>query len=140
MATLCTESRILLVDDSMIMRKTIGNILAKLGYTNITEASHGLIALEAVQDAQKIGAPFRVIFLDVSMPEMDGTAFLKTCRSDPSLADTAIIMVTAVSEKSCMIEALQNGATAYVTKPFSPEQIAETMQLVTTWAANNGQG
>lgn len=132
------KSPILVVDDSLIMRQMIKSILSGLGYTRVEEASNGVAAVEKVEEAKNAGDCVRAIFLDWAMPEMDGLTFLRICRSDAEMAHVPIIMVTAISEQSSMVEALKEGATAYITKPFVPEKVAETLKLASTWAENNG--
>ena len=138
MTAISTESPTLVIDDSQLMRLSIRNFLSEQGYTNIEEASNGLIALEKIKEARERSAPIRLIFLDWAMPGMDGLTFLKKCRADRKMDDTAIIMVTSVSEQGQTINAFEEGATAYITKPFGQENITKTMERVLSWAVRNG--
>jgi len=138
MTKLRSDIPLLIVEDSMVMRQMIQNILADLGYNNISVAPNGAVALEKIKESQRLGTPYQMVFLDWGMPEMDGLLFLKTCRAHRDLDRMAIIMLTAVSDKNCMISALENGATAYITKPFTPEDVAEKIEQVSEWIKNNG--
>ena len=142
MPVLSKESPILLVDDSVMMRQVLQNILSGLGYTTIDTAPNAAAAHDKIRDAKKHGKDFRILMLDWCMPGMDGLSFLKECRNDPTMADVAIIMVTSVSDQSSILSALENGATAYITKPFVPESVAEMIERVTEWSkeeeAQNG--
>lgn len=134
MGTITKQSRTLIVDDSPLTREMVRNALLHIGYPNLDEASNGRIALDKIRDAKQKNDPFCLVFLDWSMPEMDGLTFLKTCRADPDLSDLPIIILTASAEQANMVNAFQNGATAFITKPFISENIAKTMEQVLAWA------
>lgn len=122
---------ILVVDDSMPMRLTIQNMLTTAGYREIDLASNGKIAWQRVTDAVRDGkCRYKVIFLDWNMPEMDGITFLRLCRADPILSDVAIIMLTAISDKKSVIEALNSGATSYIIKPASADTVLKKLNQV----------
>jgi two-component system chemotaxis response regulator CheY len=133
------ESPILLVDDSMAMRHTVKNILTSAGYTNIQVASDGKEALAKIKEATDHNQMFKVIFLDWNMPEMDGLEFLKICRGELAIKDTAIIMLTAVSDQKSVVLALGSGATSYITKPVSAETIIKKIEQIGNWFAAQGK-
>ena len=137
MTAITNDSRTLIVDDSTLTREMVRNSLSRIGYKNVEEASNGRAALEKIQEAKERKEAFRLIFLDWSMPEMDGLSFLKACRTDPEMADVAIIVLTASVEQNNMINAFEYGATAFITKPFISENIAKTMEQVLVWAEKN---
>lgn len=124
------DSPILIVDDSSVIRQTVKNALVSMGYVNFQSASNGFEALEKCRLN-----PFKVIFLDWNMPEMDGLAFLKTYLSELKVKDSAVIMLTAKSDKQDILTALENGATAYITKPVSLETIKKKMNQAKEWLA-----
>lgn len=132
------DGRILIIDDSIIMRGMIRNILAELGYTNLEEAENGVVALGKIKAAKEQKDMFRIIFLDWAMPEMNGLCFLENCRADPEMKDVAIIMVTAVSENRDKIMAITKGATAYIAKPFEPKKVAEALDQASAWVEKIG--
>ncbi len=138
MPAIVKDSRILLVDDSVIMRGMIRGILADFGYKNIDEAENGIVALEKIQKAKERNNLFRVIFLDWAMPEMNGLSFLEKCRADSEMSGVAIIMLTAVSERSDMVMAIKKGATGYITKPFEPNKVSEALTQASAWAEKIG--
>lgn len=116
---------ILVVDDSSTMRRILKMTLTRCGYTRVTEASDG------VEAAAKCEAEvFDCILTDWNMPNMDGMQFIKRVRQLPAYASTPIIMVTTEGAKDDVIEALTNGATAYIVKPFTPETLKEKMQEI----------
>lgn len=117
--------RIMLVDDSATMRRIQRTQLAGLGITDIVEAANGQ---EAV-DLMPASMPVDVILLDWNMPVMDGLAFLKRLRSDSAYQNVRVVMCTSESEKKKVIEALKEGATNYMVKPFTPEVLKEKLGL-----------
>lgn len=111
--------KILVVDDSAIMRKVIEQILEVLGHEAI-QAGHGREAFERLADREDI----RLILLDWNMPEMNGIEFLREMKADGRFGHIPVIMLTTESERRKMIEAIEAGAKHYLTKPFQPETLA----------------
>jgi two-component system chemotaxis response regulator CheY len=111
--------RILLVDDSVTMRRIQKNQLNGLGVSEVFEADNGEAALKELASNK----PIDLILLDWNMPVMDGLTFLKKVRAEAAYASTKIIMCTSESEKSRVVEALKNGADNYIIKPFTPEAL-----------------
>ncbi len=112
--------KILSVDDSAIIRKIICSGVELLDY-GFLEAEDGQEALTLL--AQPEAADVGLILLDWNMPGMDGFEFLQTIKSDTSLRDIPVMMVTTESEKACIIQAIQAGAINYLVKPFSIEEL-----------------
>ena len=111
--------KVLVVDDSAIMRKVIEQILEMLGHESVP-ASNGLDAFEKLKQHSDV----RLILLDWNMPEMNGIEFLRAVKEMPELAEIPVIMLTTESERRKMIEAIEAGAKHYLTKPFQPETLA----------------
>jgi len=117
--------RMLLVDDSVTMRRIQKTQITSLGITDILEAGDGQEALGKL----KSNMPVDMVLLDWNMPVMDGMAFLKTVRADAAFKDVKVIMCTSESEKSKVVEALKSGANNYIVKPFTPEALKEKIGL-----------
>jgi two-component system chemotaxis response regulator CheY len=111
--------KVLVVDDSAIMRKVITQILEMLGHDSVP-ASNGLDAFERLKEHEDV----RLILLDWNMPEMNGIEFLRAIKGRPVLSEIPVIMLTTESERRKMIEAIEAGAKHYLTKPFQPETLA----------------
>jgi len=111
--------KVLVVDDSAIMRKVITQILEMLGHDSVP-ASNGLDAFERLKEHEDV----RLILLDWNMPEMNGIEFLRAIKVRPGLSEIPVIMLTTESERRKMIEAIEAGAKHYLTKPFQPETLA----------------
>ncbi|MBF0379592.1 MAG: response regulator [Magnetococcales bacterium] len=112
--------KLLTVDDSKTMRQIIQGVGATLGY-EVLEAEHGLKALEVLR---KSADEIAVIMLDWNMPGMNGLEVLKIIKASDDWKHIPVMMVTTESEKGHIIQAVRHGAIQYVTKPFSPEELA----------------
>lgn len=114
--------KILIVDDSSVMRKIVERALRQAGLdlTEVLEASNGAEALAEVQK----GA-LDIIFSDINMPVMDGLELLKHLATLDSARTVPVVMITTEGSEARVVEALAAGAKAYLRKPFTPEQVKE---------------
>jgi two-component system, chemotaxis family, chemotaxis protein CheY len=116
--------KLLTIDDSRTLRNIIKDIGNKLGY-EVLEAEHGIAAFRVLQNsADDIG----LILLDWNMPGMNGLEVLKIIKAAEAWKHIPVMMVTTESEKGYIIEAVRHGAIQYVTKPFSPDGMAEKIK------------
>jgi two-component system chemotaxis response regulator CheY len=114
--------RILIVDDSSVMRKIIERSLRQAGLElgDIVEAGNGIEALAAVQ-----AGAFDLVLSDINMPAMDGIEFLRQLVTIESCKGTPVVMITTEGSESRVVEALSIGAKGYIRKPFTSDQIKE---------------
>ncbi|MCL2763941.1 MAG: response regulator [Treponema sp.] len=118
--------KILVVDDSLIMRNIVKNTFAEMKINHqCLEAENGKQALKILE-----GNNVTIVFLDWNMPGMDGIEFLKIVREKPEYKDLPIIMVTSERGKFSVIEALQSGATDYMIKPVQAKIFKEKVQEI----------
>ncbi len=123
-----TRMKILVVDDEPVSRSLMQHLLQ--GFGECETAATGKEAVAAFAKAWQDWAPFDIITLDISMPDMDGTEVLSLIRdmearkNVPEAHRVKIIMVTARSDKRTVIQALRVGCDDYVTKPFYRETIS----------------
>jgi two-component system chemotaxis response regulator CheY len=115
----------LVVDDSLAMRAIMGRILRELGF-EVLEAKNGQEALGHLEK----GAQPRVALVDWNMPVMDGVAFLRSMRGNATWNDVPVMMVTAESESTLVLTALEAGANDYLMKPFTREALIEKLDLL----------
>ena len=111
---------LLVVDDSRLMRRAIGKILGK--EYRITEAEDGEEAWKTLQSIDDI----KVIFTDLSMPNLDGFGLLDRVRShdDPAINELPVIIITgAEDDDETKHKALNNGASDFISKPFESVQL-----------------
>jgi len=115
------RSKILLVDDEPKVCELIKAYLVKDGYDVIVSAD-GKAAIEQAQHHKP-----DLILLDLNLPELDG---LEVCRTIRKQSNVPIIMLTARDEETDKIVGLEIGADDYVTKPFSPRELAARVGAV----------
>ncbi|MDO9378614.1 MAG: response regulator transcription factor [Nocardioidaceae bacterium] len=117
--------RVLLVDDQELFRRGLVLVLSGEDDLIVEDAADGRSALAAVAAT----AP-DVVLLDVRMPGMSG---LETCSAIKQLSpSTLIIMLTSSDEESDLYESVKNGASGYLLKDSSIDQVAEAIRLVST--------
>src|SRR5579871_2350871 len=103
--------RLLIVDDISDNRSILKRRFERRGF-EVTEAESGLVAIDLIERN-----PFDLVLLDVMMPGIDGMETLKRIRKEKSASALPVIMVTAKSESDNIVDALEQGANDYVTKP-----------------------
>ncbi len=123
--------KFIVVDDSPTMRKIVVNTLKRLGYNEIIEAEDGKDALAKLH-VEKVD----FIITDWNMPNMNGLEFTKAVRSNPSLKDLPILMVTTRGMKEDVLEALQAKVNNYVVKPFTPQILKQKIEQIMQTAIN----
>src|SRR5277367_1433041 len=109
---------ILIVDDEPDVSDLLVYNLQKAGYKTVT-ARDGSVALQKARD----DVP-SLILLDLMLPLMDGTEVCRHLKADSKTAHIPIIMLTAKAEEVDRVVGLELGADDYVTKPFSPREMA----------------
>ncbi len=119
---LVVESRsgaplVMVVDDSLTVRKITSRMLAREGYEFVT-AKDGVDALQQLQDTRP-----DCILLDVEMPRMDGFEFARNLRADEALRSIPIIMITSRTAEKHRNRALELGVNEYMGKPYQEEQL-----------------
>jgi two-component system invasion response regulator UvrY len=110
-------TRVLIVDDHMIIRRGLVQILAEnKRLTHIAEAADGPAALRELR-----AGPFDVVLLDIALGDRDGLDVLKTIRGEfPTLG---VIMLSVYPESQFGVRAIRSGANAYLNKGCSPEEL-----------------
>lgn len=118
-----TPRTLMVVDDSMVFRNRIARLAgdARLGVRVVAQAENGL---EAIAQARQHRPD--LVTMDLTMPEMDGPACLEALRT--VLPGARILVVSALSDRSTALRALARGAHGFVLKPFSDEQMVESLQ------------
>jgi two-component system, chemotaxis family, chemotaxis protein CheY len=115
--------KLMIVDDSSIMRKAIEKYLSGTDIEIVGTAGDGLQAIELFKKTLP-----DVVTLDITMPEMDGLQCLDELLKIK--ADTRIMVVSALKDESTALEALKKGARSFLGKPFTPESIREAFEQV----------
>ena len=117
--------KVLVVDDSAVMRQIIKKNLKELGFGELSEAENGAAGLKKAGEE-----PIDLIVSDWNMPNMTGLEFLKAVRADDNLKGIAFIMVTSESDKEKIMEAVKAGVNQYIVKPFNAIQLEEKIKAI----------
>jgi two-component system chemotaxis response regulator CheY len=116
-------SRILIVDDSPIMRKNLRSILTQAGHIIVAEASNGTQAY--IEYCKHIPD---LVTMDITMPYMNGLdTFKKIIKAFPS---AKIIIISSSNDNMIILDAIQNGAKNYIIKPFVVDKVLDVINQV----------
>jgi two-component system chemotaxis response regulator CheY len=115
---------VLIVDDSAAIRKILQRVLrqTEIPIGTVYEAGDGVEALETLR-RQAIG----LVLSDINMPNMDGLEFLTKMRAEEVWRGIPVLMVSTEGTQAKVLEAVERGASGYVRKPFTAEQIKEKL-------------
>jgi len=122
--------RVLVVDDDPMIRHIVQTILEVEGYTVCT-AEDGAAGVETLKRESQI-EPFKFMVCDMMMPKMTGIEVLATVRADAAFQSLPIIMLTAESKPGDILNGYGAGASYYMTKPFTREQLLHGIKLLFT--------
>lgn len=114
---------VLIVDDAAFMRLTIRQMLEAHGHSVAGEAGDGIEAIRKFKELKP-----DVVLLDITMPEMDGLETLKRLREQDSSAK--IIICTALGHQEKVAQAIENGASDFIVKPFKEERLMSALDKV----------
>jgi len=117
---------ILIVDDSPTIRRMVKASLGGMSAV-FSEAGSGLAAIETLAVGE-----VHAIVLDLNMPDMHGLDVLRFIRSHRQYSNVPVLVLTTRGDADSRAAALQAGASAYMTKPFSPPTLAATIQDLLT--------
>lgn len=115
---------IITVDDSSTMRRMVSFTLKSAGY-DVLEAGDGADALKLLKSR-----PVDMVISDINMPNMDGITLTKELRGLPHYTRTPIILLTTESDPAKKNEGRSAGATGWMVKPFSQEQLLAVVAKV----------
>jgi two-component system, chemotaxis family, chemotaxis protein CheY len=116
---------IFLVDDSATILLSISNILAKSGYAT-EKAANAEEALRKLQGGLKID----LLITDLNMPGMNGIELIKEVRKMPAYKFVPILFLTTESQQSRKLEAKAAGASGWIVKPATADELLNTIKLV----------
>ncbi len=116
------ETKILIVDDELVMRESLAAWLQRDGH-DVRTAESGEEALERIEKTR-----FDILIMDIKMEGMSGLEVLQLVQeNDP---DVSVVMITAYGSISTAIEAMKNGAFDYLLKPFDPEELGVLIEKI----------
>ena len=121
-----TPLKILIVDDSISIRKVLNRVLSAQGW-QVTEAVDGADAMEKISVLEP-----EFIFLDIEMPRMNGFEVLQALQSQSICRDIPILMLTSRSAEKYKRKASELGASGFVTKPFKDDKLVALVNSFTS--------
>jgi DNA-binding NarL/FixJ family response regulator len=114
--------RVLLADDHRMLREGLRRSLTEEGFDIVGEAENGEQAIRLAEDLKP-----EVVLMDVSMPELDGVEATRAIRQAPDAPQ--VIMLTMHADKEVLAEAIRAGASGYLVKDCSTEEVAEAVRM-----------
>ena len=117
------SKRVLIVDDSLYMRTVIKDALSQAGYDVVGQAGSGESAIDMALELEP-----DVITLDNILPDMLGLDVLNVLKEEESTSK--VVMISAVGQESVIEEGIKRGASRYLVKPFTSEQLVEAINGV----------
>lgn len=115
--------KVLVVDDSLIMRRNVTKMLEALGHKVIAEAKDGHEALELYKRAKP-----DLVTMDITMPEMDGITAVKELKKIDK--EAKIMMLTSHGQEEMVISAIRSGASGYLLKPINVMKVRDGIRKV----------
>nr|WP_250230235.1 response regulator [Anaeropeptidivorans aminofermentans] len=115
--------RIMIVDDSLIMRINLKKIFEKQGHQVVAEASNGQEAVEKYMSAHP-----DLVTMDITMPQLDGISALQKIHTLDKNA--CVVMISALGQEIKIIEAINKGAKHYIIKPFKEDTVVNIINTV----------
>jgi two-component system, OmpR family, response regulator MtrA len=115
-------AKIVVADDDVDVRMLVALKLRHSGY-DVVDVGDGAAAVEACRNERP-----DLVVLDLMMPVMSGLEACRTIKADPGLADVPVVLLTARAQNTDVDAGLAVGADAYVTKPFSPKELAARVE------------
>ena len=115
---------IMTVDDSASLRQMVSFVLRSGGY-EVVEAVNGLDAFSKLK-----GHELHLILTDINMPEMDGLEFTRQLRAIPEYKFVPVVLLTTESHPEKKQQGKAAGATGWIVKPFSPDQLLAVVKKV----------
>ncbi len=123
--------KLLIVDDSLIIRKAIERNVRQAEITSIFQAENGIVALQIFQQERP-----ELVTMDLTMPHLDGIACLKEIQKSGPPA--SILVISAINSHRTAMEAVAYGACGFLVKPFTPHELIEAFNDLVHHAQQNG--
>ncbi|MBS0658674.1 MAG: response regulator [Verrucomicrobia bacterium] len=113
--------KLLIVDDSMIIRRSIERILTRTRFQEVRVAADGKRAVEEAR-------AFRpdVVTMDITMPQLDGLSAVERIMLDHP--ETKILVISALGDRHTAVEAVKRGAEGFLLKPFTAEELLTAIE------------
>jgi len=117
--------KLLIVDDSTMLRDMLSYALNEGGYNDVTEAIDGIDGLKKAKETK-----YDLVITDVNMPNMDGITLVSELRNLPEYAKSPILVLTTERGDEMKAKGKASGATGWIVKPFVPDQLLKAVNIV----------
>ena len=125
-----SSRRVLVADDDPVIRHLVSSQLRLSGYVPV-EAPDGREAYKILQS----DSDFRAAVIDLVLPYLEGIDLISYMRTEKRLRRIPAVMITAEKDLSWLSKSFSAGATLFLAKPFTPDQLQKTLQLLLTAAS-----
>lgn len=125
------QLRVLIADDSLSVRKVQERLLVDLG-CHVTAANDGLHALEKLREGK-----FDFVFTDLEMPRINGYELITEVRGNPAWASLPVVVISSRGADKYITKAMNLGATSFLSKPFTQDQLSQVLNFYGGWNAKN---
>jgi len=119
------RTHVLIVEDSATMRGFVTAALESGGDFHVTQAKSGFEALKLLPRGQ-----YNLIISDINMPDINGLELVRFMRESEKHASTTLILISTDNRPADVERGMKLGANAYLTKPFQPGDLLETVRKV----------
>lgn len=119
------NTAILIVDSTKVVRDILKGTLKQLGFKDMDEAENGKRALQMLREED-----FDLVIADLRMPDMTGLDLLKEIKGDPALKHIPVVILTSEAKKEYILESIRSGASDYILKPFTLEDMRKRLGAV----------
>ena len=130
------QTRVLVADDSLVVRRSIKNMFKEIEFSNVDEAKDGQQAYDKILAATEANEAYGLIISDINMPNMDGLALVRELRGNDTYSKIPFVFVTARGQEKDIQEGLSLGADHYITKPFTKDDLLKSLGEVWEKAQN----
>jgi len=120
-----SSNRVLIADDDPVIRHLVTSIVTKLGCTPVT-LNDGRAAFSLLKE----DADFQAAILDMSMPSLEGLDLIRYMKTEKRLMRIPVVLVTADQSIKLMADSFAAGATAFLPKPFTPDQLQNLLRML----------
>ena len=117
---------VLLVEDAPFFRKMLGDYLRDMGFEEVVELATGRAALKHLETAPRPD----LVCLDLTLPDISGYEVCEHIRATPGLQDVPVLMISARTQTMDRAQAEEAGASGYLIKPFTPEELRQQVERV----------
>lgn len=126
------NTRFLIVDDFVTIRKVIRKTLKEMGYTNVQEAEDGQQALSLLQSSHSPAEEIQFIITDIHMPKVPGPELWTFCQKSPTAKNIPFLFVTTGDDHPEYLESLRSDYSNYIVKPFTQKNFKAKLEHIWT--------